>query len=324
MSKKIICITTVLVLVFQMCTGACFAKTAEEYYDDENYCYMQIRVYDVVKSENGDITFKNYSTYTWDPVIDECVYVIDSDTQFGEIDGKMAEKLAEGRADRADFFVLKSERENKKEVHVVYMTGVSGGTANPHAIEQRAAFDRLAQLGIVTKNEDGLYDATKKMTRGEMAKLAVSCMGLTGLEKAKTDFCDVGEEHWASGYITAAQQLNLMKGNGDGTFGADDYITYEQAVATILRMLGYEVKGEQYGGYPDGYMKIASEIKLADELIFETEEFAVRNNVALMLSRALDTPLLVQTAYGSSPQYDVMDGTGGRALLTIYKTKFEK
>ena len=104
------------------------------------------------------------------------------------------------------------------------------------------AVESLSKLGIVTGYEDGTYGPEKTVTRAEMAALIARIQGYGETAKAQTNtaFADVPASHWASGYVAYAANQNIVNGYGDGTFGPEDTVKYEQAVTMIMRTLGFE------------------------------------------------------------------------------------
>ena len=63
----------------------------------------------------------------------------------------------------------------------------------------------------------------------------------------KLTFSDVSGDAWYAGAVTAVDQMGFLTGYGDGTFGPEDPLTYEQlatalsAVAAWASMEGYEL-----------------------------------------------------------------------------------
>ena len=70
---------------------------------------------------------------------------------------------------------------------------------------------------------------------------AVAAFGLTvGAALAASGFVDVADDHRASAEITAAHQVGVFQGYGDGTFRPDDKLTRGQAELVIHRMLTWQ------------------------------------------------------------------------------------
>ena len=175
------------------------------------------------------------------------------------------------------------------------------------------AAESLSKLGIVTGYEDGTYGPDKAVTRAEMAALIARIQGYNESAKnnANTAFADVPYEFWASGYVAQASNQGIVNGYGDGTFGPDDAVKYEQAVTMIMRTLGYEPFAQTNGGYPTGYLAAAQRYgvtKNVSNAVSGTD--ANRGTIAQLLYNAIDTALMGQSKWGSNGdiEYEIYDG----------------
>jgi hypothetical protein len=94
---------------------------------------------------------------------------------------------------------------------------------------------------------------------------------------------------WAIPYVEYAATLNIVNGYGNGKFGPNDTVTYEQAVTMIVRALGYtdECK-EMNGSWPAIYVQKATALGLFDDVVNGGATGADRGDVAIMLYNALD------------------------------------
>jgi hypothetical protein len=120
------------------------------------------------------------------------------------------------------------------------------------------AVETLTKLGIVEGDDNG-YRPEDGVTRAEMAALIARIQGYgeTAKPAANTNFTDVPSTHWASGFIANAAGMGIINGYGDGTFGPEDPVLYEQAVKMVMATLGYTPFAEKNGGYPTGYLAAA-------------------------------------------------------------------
>lgn len=106
--------------------------------------------------------------------------------------------------------------------------------------EHSTAVNTLAKLGIIGGYEDGTFKPNDPVERDEMAKL---------IFVLKTTFLDAGTgaslftdtaASWANGYISYCYTEGIIGGYGDGRFGPDDNITYDQALKMACVALGYK------------------------------------------------------------------------------------
>ena len=175
------------------------------------------------------------------------------------------------------------------------------------------AVETLNKLDIVTGYEDGTYKPEGGVTRAEMAALIARIQGYgeTAKGSANTGFADVPASHWASGYIANAAGMGIINGYGDGNFGPEDPVKYEQAVKMIMATLGYTPFAEKNGGYPTGYLAAAQryDVSLAVANAAVGQD-ANRGTVAQLLVNAIDTPLMIQARWSNKGDVDYVIADG--------------
>ncbi len=176
--------------------------------------------------------------------------------------------------------------------------------------------DTLTAYGIMEGDPDGNLRLDDTITRAEMTKVIAALLGFEGFEPTETQFKDVGEEYWASGYIAFAQASGIVNGMGDGTFAPEADVTNEQVVKMLVCALGYEPMAKSFGGYPFAYMQLAGTRGFLKNINFVGTAAATRGDVAVMLNNALDVPLMRQNGFGAEISYVIMDGKNGVALET--------
>ncbi len=103
-------------------------------------------------------------------------------------------------------------------------------------------------------------------------------------------FQDVNQSHWAFGLIETVAKAGIMNGVSATEFRPDDYITVEQLVKCIVALLGYEAKAQYYGGYPNGYMRVASELDILDGV--NAYGVATNDTLVKLLDNSLETRLM--------------------------------
>ncbi len=180
----------------------------------------------------------------------------------------------------------------------------------------------LSALGIMNGDENGKFRLDDTIIRSEVAKMAVHAMGLeSAAESAKgqSQFSDVATDHWASGYINIATSLDLIEGDGDGKFRPNDFITYAEAMAIMVRATGYEISAESKGGYPSGYMSVGTSNGLSKNVTGAHSDQISRGNVAFLTNNALEVNLMEQTGFGSSASHEVTDKTLLKDKLKVTK-----
>src|SRR6056297_2620351 len=172
------------------------------------------------------------------------------------------------------------------------------------------AVTRLSALKILTGYEDGSFKPENTITRAEFAAVVVRSLGLgNAAMKGATTFTDVPADFWGSGYINIASGLEIVNGYGNAMFGPNDPVTYENAVTMVMRALGYAPKAEDKGGYPNGYLVVAAEEDVTDDVAGVVGAAASRGVVALLMDNALEVKLMERVGFGDEKTYEVVDKT---------------
>ena len=182
----------------------------------------------------------------------------------------------------------------------------------------------LYNLKIMVGDEDGNLRLNDNITRAETAKMICTAGDITLAQNAEIKpFKDVTYDHWAYKYIYALKNNNIANGDESENFNPESNITNEEIVKMIVCLLGYTPIAEARGGYPAGYTAAASQIGITSDLNLKTNTPATRNDVAVMISNALDTPIMAQDDKnsGENAVYIIFDGKNGVELKTILGTR---
>lgn len=122
----------------------------------------------------------------------------------------------------------------------------------------------LAALNIMTGNENGDLMLQKSVTRAEFTKLVVASAPFgdgVGAATSTSPYPDVPRGHWAAGYIQAAVDHSLVRGDLYGRFNPSKTITLAEGVTMVLRLLGYQ-DSDYSGAYPTGQLALYQSLKL--------------------------------------------------------------
>ena len=89
----------------------------------------------------------------------------------------------------------------------------------------------LSALDILEGYEDGSFKPDATITRAEFATVVIRMLGLADSASGGAEiFTDVAADHWANGYIALAAQQGIVNGYGDGRFGPEDPVKYQEAI----------------------------------------------------------------------------------------------
>ena len=173
-------------------------------------------------------------------------------------------------------------------------------TDNPYA----HAVTVLKALKVI----DDTFSDSAAITRADLVKIIVFALNIDDLsmpEGTKILYSDVPAGYWAESSIIIATNLEIVNGYSDGSFGPNDIVTYQDAVKIIVNLLGYSLKAEAKGGYPSGFMAIASEIKLLNGVGYNANEAFTGGMIAQMLYNALEVKIQNPVTFGREITYEV-------------------
>lgn len=180
---------------------------------------------------------------------------------------------------------------NYQKWHFVPVTSVpTTAFSDVNDTSLQEAISTLAQFNIINGYEDGTFRPEANITRAEFAKIICKALLFETAENDGNDFFDVTEDHWAKEFVYTAKKLGIINGITSESFAPGANITYEQATKMVVASLGYQDEATLKGGYPEGYMAMAEELALLDNIEYEPKAFATRENIVLMIENALNIP----------------------------------
>lgn len=150
-------------------------------------------------------------------------------------------------------------------------------------------------LGIIGPDDEGLYRLDEAMTRGDFALSIKALLRLDSLSVGgnASGFSDVSpsDPYYSAVYLLG--QFGYVNGFGDGTFRPDETITMPEATKILMDVLGYRQLCIENGGYPEGYMINATQVRLHVGVGSGTP-FTKRMGAQLIYN-ALDIPLMTKS-----------------------------
>ena len=96
----------------------------------------------------------------------------------------------------------------------------------------------------------------------------------------------------------SAYEIMLMTGSGylsgytDGTFRPEGNVKLIEAMKAVVAVLGYDVQAKYYGGWPNGYKQVASNLGLEKNLNVSFDDYITKGDFSKLLWNALDTEVL--------------------------------
>lgn len=184
------------------------------------------------------------------------------------------------------------------------------------------AVNTLTALGVISGYEDGTFKPEDKITRAEVSTMIVAAINRTADAQGQmgnTKFADMNNEakKWASGYVNVAVSEDIIAGFEDGTFRPDEQVTYAQVVKMLVCAAGYGQYASYLGGWPNGYLSVASDKGITAGVSAGQDEAVTRAQVAQLIYNTLDVPMVASNGFSISettgavvPSLKVMDGKG--------------
>lgn len=144
------------------------------------------------------------------------------------------------------------------------------------------AVNSLAASGIVNGRSEGKYAPNEGLTRAEMTAIILRAFGSEEIE-AIEKFKDVPTTHWAYIYVETAYKMGIVNGMTATTFVPDGSVTYEQAIKMLVCAINKENTALKEGGWPDGYIKVASDMGTLEGVAGQKGQAISRGTMAQMV-----------------------------------------
>lgn len=93
----------------------------------------------------------------------------------------------------------------------------------------------LYDLELVSGYDDGTFGANQIITRAQFLKMVLDALDLSA--EGNTVFTDINKDDWYYLYVVSAVKLGIVKGMGDGTFGADLPISRQDMAVIAAKAL---------------------------------------------------------------------------------------
>lgn len=125
--------------------------------------------------------------------------------------------------------------------------------------------NHLNETKIMTGYGDNTFRPYVKITRAEFAVTALRLISMDHIAKVMKPeriYSDVDTLHWAVREIKLAGDEGIINGFEDKTFRPEGNVTYNQAVAMLVRALGYGDDAIKKGGWSTGFKMVAYETGL--------------------------------------------------------------
>lgn len=149
----------------------------------------------------------------------------------------------------------------------------------------------LMDYGVLTGYSDGSFKLEQDITRAEVVTLMIKIMGLEKMSDSRKEanrFKDVNGKHWAAGYINLANEAGILNGYPDGTFKADENVSFAESMMLIVNLLGYSDEINKNDKWPISPYRVAYTEHIFKGSVSDLNSNASRGEVIKMLYNSLE------------------------------------
>lgn len=173
---------------------------------------------------------------------------------------------------------------------------------------------KLMALGVIKGFEDGTIRPESEVTRAQFATIVALELGLGDVSPSPTKFKDVPATHWASGAINLAVGKGIIVGYPDGTFKPDQPVSFAEASAMLMQMLGY-APAMAGGSWPATPLSLAATNGVSQGIHLGANDKTPRGEVIEMAVNALTAPIMEQDTWGTDTTYVRRNGVGDKKTI---------
>lgn len=160
----------------------------------------------------------------------------------------------------------------------------------------KEAFLKLSALDGIPDSAAS-YPMEQNLTRGEFTEMVLKTLGISVSSSSKQVYKDVGPEH---NQYAAINMANMMGYVSDAeNFRPDDPIKFSEAVTILCNVNGYSRMADINGGWPGGYINMAYEYDLTDNIkVIDQRQLMNMKDSCILLANALTAPMMKVTVTG--------------------------
>ena len=165
--------------------------------------------------------------------------------------------------------------------------------------------ERIEKLAYLDITFDEGSEAGKTVSRARFMRTVLDFLN-TPVTRGDSVFSDVDNDHHFKNVIMTAANKGYMVGYGDGNFYPDRIISVPEAIKVIVNALGYELVAVNNGGYPNGYLSVASDIGLTSGVNTGEAELTY-SQFSKLLENALECDIMKVKFDGTDINYSDED-----------------
>ena len=143
----------------------------------------------------------------------------------------------------------------------------------------------LVDLGILEATGASYYYPNLFASRGDFAELVYALVNQGESEATGEVFADVPKDAAYAPAVEYLAKAGIVSGAGDGNYYPDEFITKRDALVLVSKALGYKAMAEAKGGYPFGYLEMATTEGLSEGL--DLDGYLKNDEMALLMVNAI-------------------------------------
>lgn len=165
--------------------------------------------------------------------------------------------------------------------------------------------ETLVSLGLTNE----AFDENSTLKRKEFAEILASFLKIPPEENTSdTGFVDVSPKESYAHYVRELSDRGILCGDLSGNFNPEENVSSEQAIKTVVNILGYSQRAENNGGYPRGYYLVAGNIGLTNGVNAEMGEDILLGELYKIMVNALDKDIMTRVYRDNGYAYEVCEG----------------
>ena len=123
----------------------------------------------------------------------------------------------------------------------------------------------LSEIGLLSSEETGEANLASVITRAEFSQYVAKILNITYADSGVL-FQDIPADSFYIKSINGLVDAGVISVPGDLKFNPDAAIKYDEAVKMVVCAAGYSELATVKGGYPAGYIAVASESGMLDNV----------------------------------------------------------
>lgn len=177
-------------------------------------------------------------------------------------------------------------------------------------------FEMLTSLGLL---EEQFVMREGNISRADFAKMVHALSGSMQYNSTQQIFNDVEADDDSAAAIYSLYSRGIIKGNGDGYFYPERYITLIEAVKICASLIGYSELENDMGGYPQAYITAAEKSRLTDNVGCGFYDNLDYKGALILYYNTLTAHYPKQESYGAEAKYTLEnEGTVLNDFFGIY------